>query len=159
MNKEQLQAYTARIVQANRSELVVIIYELAVDSIDAAQVDYEDGAIESMLSNLKKAQKYVNQLVSGLDFQYAVSKDLFHLYQYVERIIVGCIVRQDCKDIKDAREVLTGLQVGFEGVAKEDSSEPLMERSTQLYAGLTYGKGTLNEVFVDVNQAGTSIKA
>lgn len=34
----------------------------------------------------------------------------------------------------------------FEQVAKEDHSGPVMEHSQQLYAGLTYGKGTLNEV-------------
>ena len=45
-----------------------------------------------------------------------------------------------------ACEVIRGLMESFEQVAKEDHSGPVMEHSQQLYAGLTYGKGTLNEV-------------
>ena len=159
MNKEDLQNYTTRIVQANRSDLVVLVFELAFDSIDAAMVDYEDAAIESMTANLKKAQKYVNELVASLDYNYAIARNLFQLYQYVEKILIGCIVRQDCQDLDSARKVLAGLQVGFEGVAKQDDSAPVMQRGTQLYAGLTYGKGTLNEVFVDVGTSGAGYKA
>ena len=37
----------------------------------------------------------------------------------------------------------------FEEVAKHDTSKSVVQNSQQVYAGLTYGKGTLNEVFMD----------
>ena len=43
---------------------------------------------------------------------------------------------------------MTKLKAAFEEVAKQDTSEPLMENTQQVYAGLTYGKGSLNEVLM-----------
>ena len=37
MDKEMIQAYTARITQASRSELVVILYEMALAEINEAK--------------------------------------------------------------------------------------------------------------------------
>ena len=37
MDSEKLRIYTARITQANRSELVVITYDLIIDSIECAK--------------------------------------------------------------------------------------------------------------------------
>jgi len=47
--------------------------------------------------------------------------------------------------------VLKKLLIGFEGVSKEDHSGPMMRNTQQLYAGLTYGKGKLNETYIDLN--------
>ena len=46
------------------------------------------------------------------------------------------------------REVMGKLKDAFIEVAKEDDSAPVMENTQQLYAGLTYGKGALNEVLL-----------
>ena len=41
--------------------------------------------------------------------------------------------------------MLDNLRVGFEKLHSIDTSEPVMKNTHQVYAGLTYGKGTLNE--------------
>ena len=52
-----------------------------------------------------------------------------------------------------------GLHESFEKIAQEDTSETVMKNSQQVYAGLTYGKGTLNEVFMNPNEASRGFKA
>ena len=39
----------------------------------------------------------------------------------------------------------------FEQVAKQDTSGAVMANTQQIYAGLTYGKGTLNEVSMSLD--------
>lgn len=152
MDKEKMQAYTARIAQANRSELVVIIYELILESMESAGLAYEAEDLEGFVADMKKAQLYLNELMGSLNYQYAVSFDLMQLYQYVNKQFITSITRREPVETEGTKEVLQGLLKGFEEVAKQDTSPPVMERKQQLYAGLTYGKGTLNEVFVDVNE-------
>lgn len=41
MTKEQIKEYTARVAQANRTELVVIIYELLLDEIQEGNKQYQ----------------------------------------------------------------------------------------------------------------------
>ena len=41
--------------------------------------------------------------------------------------------------------MLKKLRKSFEDVAAQDDSEPLMSNTQDVYAGLTYGRGSLNE--------------
>jgi flagellar protein FliS len=45
--------------------------------------------------------------------------------------------------------VIEKLRVGFEGIKNQDMSGPVMQNVQQVYAGLTYGKGKLNETYLN----------
>lgn len=47
---------------------------------------------------------------------------------------------------------MESLHSAFEEVAKQDTSGAVMQNTQQVYAGLTYGKGKLNEVFMNGNE-------
>ena len=134
MTKEQIKEYTARVAQANRTELVVIIYELLLDEIQEGNKQYQAGNTDAGEKQIRKAQGYLQELLGSLDFRYEIALQLRQLYRYVNEQLIATLV------------VIRGLMESFEQVAKEDHSGPVMEHSQQLYAGLTYGKGTLNEV-------------
>ena len=51
------------------------------------------------------------------------------------------------------REVMGKLKEAFQEVAKQDYSAPVMKNTQQVYAGLTYGKGSLNEVLLTGNDS------
>jgi len=61
------------------------------------------------------------------------------------------MIQRKPDSLESAVSVLQKLLTGFEGVSKEDTSGPMMRNTQQLYAGLTYGKGTLNETYIDPN--------
>jgi flagellar protein FliS len=149
MKKEEIQAFSARVTQASRSELIVILYEMILTQIAQAREAYQKGEIEIFNRELKKAQKYVNELIVPLDYHYTVSYDLASLYLYINKRIITAIIKRNPVSLDSAESVLNKLLVGFEGVSKEDKSGPVMSNTQQLYAGLTYGKGKLNETYID----------
>lgn len=149
MKKEKIQAFTARVTQASRSELIVILYEMILTELEEARKAYETSDIAVFHKELKYAQKYVNELIVGLDYRYAVSYDLMSLYLYINKRIITAIMKGNPVSLDSAETVLKKLLVGFEGVSKEDKSGPMMRNTQQLYAGLTYGKGTLNETYLN----------
>lgn len=149
MEKESLQVYTARITQANRSELVVIMYELILDTIEEGKNCFASGDVELYNSRLQKVIKIVNELISTLDFKYVLSLDLLQLYLYINQRIIEARIKKDPELLESGVKVIDLLLKGFEGVAKEDASGPVMKNTQQLYAGLTYGKGTLNETSIE----------
>lgn len=151
MKKEAMQAFTVRVTQASRSELIVILYEMILTEIKEAREAYDSGDLVTFDKNLKKAQKYVNELIVPLDYHYSISYDLLQLYLYVNRRIITAIIKRNPVSLDSAESVLQKLLAGFEGVAKEDKSGPMMRNTQQLYAGLTYGKGRLNETYIDPN--------
>lgn len=159
MDKEKLKIYTARVTQANKSELVVIVYELILDGIEDAKKAYEENDIDAYEKELKRVLKLMNELMGGLNYEYIISFDLIRLYQYVNKSIVAALMKRKPETLDSAKKVMNELFVGFEEVAKEDHSEPVMENTQQVYAGLTYGKGTLNETLMNPGDIQRGYKA
>lgn len=151
MRKEAIQGFTARITQASKSEMTVILYEMLLVELKEAREAYEISDLILFDKELKQAQRYVNELMATLDYRYAVAYELLSLYLYVNREIITAIMKRNPETLKSVEVVLNILLVGFEGVSKEDNSGPIMRNTQQLYAGLTYGKGKLNETSIDPN--------
>ena len=149
MNKEAIQSFTARISQAFRSELVVILYEITLAKIEEAEKFFKDNNLREFDRELRGAQKCVSELMSSLDYRYKISYDLQSLYMYTNKHIITAIVKQNPISLQYAKSILQKLLVGFVEVSKADKSGPIMQNTQQLYAGLTYSKGTLNETFID----------
>ena len=149
MKKEAIKAFTARITQASKSELIVILYEMVLEELAEAKEAYTAGNPVVFDKELKAAHRYVNELIVALDFHYEVSYDLVSLYLFVNKRIITAIIKQNPISLDSAQSILTKLLNGFEGISKEDNSGPVMRNTQQLYAGLTYGKGKLNETYID----------
>lgn len=149
MNKEAVRAFATRVTMASRSELIVILYEMILTEIMEAREAYENDDLAAFDKELKNAQKYVNELIIPLDYHYKVSYDLASLYLYVNKRIITAIARRKPETLNSAESVMKKLLVGFEGVSKEDKTGSMMRNTQQLYAGLTYGRGTLNETYID----------
>lgn len=151
MTSEEKKQYTARVAQANRTELVAIIYELILDSVNEAEKSYNVGDIMQGEEHVKKAQAYLTELVGSLDMQYEISANLRQLYRYVNEQLVHTMIRRKPVNFESVTNVLSGLMDGFAQIAKEDTSAPVMGGQQQVYAGLTYGKGTLTEYSTNGN--------
>jgi flagellar protein FliS len=151
MKQEAMKAFATRVTQASRSELIVILYEMILTEIEEAKEAYEKGDMSTFDKELKRVQKFVNELMTTLDYHYAISYDLLSLYLYVNKRVITAIMKRNPVSLDSAKSVISKLLTGFEGVSKADTSGPMMRNTQQLYAGLTYGKGTLNEMYIDPN--------
>lgn len=159
MDQQQQKEYTARVAQANRSELVVIIYELFLLAMDDAKEAFHKGKKEEGVKAVKRAQGFLQELMGSLDKRYEVARELMRLYRYVYEQLIFSALRQKLVNEDTVRQVMERLKDAFVQVAKEDTSSPVMENTQQLYAGLTYGRGSLNEVLISENEANRGYKA
>ena len=160
MNSEKKQMYSARIAQANASELVVITYEIIEDCINEGLEELDSGQEPLIFKQeIERARKLLNELMGSLDFNYELSKELFNLYRYVDGELASALFEKKKEPLENAKKVLSILKKGFVEVAKEDDRGPIMKNTQKLYAGLTYGKHSLNEVFVNVNEASRGFRA
>ncbi|MBO5489434.1 MAG: flagellar protein FliS [Eubacterium sp.] len=145
MDKERLQEYATRVTQANRSELVVIIYEAAIASIKEGKKDLSEDNLVAARTEVERAKGLINELLRSLDMQYTISHYLRHLYNYAYGELCQSVAKRQPEQMDHASNVLEGLLPSFEEIAKQDDSEAVMKNVQSIYAGLTYGKGKLNE--------------
>lgn len=153
MLKEKLQEFTVRVTQANRSELIVIMYDMMQADIDYAKDLLSLGELSLFEKECRHAQKILNQLMGALDYHYAVSYDLLSLYSFMNKQLVAAMMKKDVSYFEGIELVLKRITAGFEEVSQQDTSGAMMKNTQQVFAGLTYGRGKLNESAIGLNDA------
>ncbi len=145
MDKELRQGYATRVAQANNTELVVIVYEAALTSIQEGKEALDQGDLETARREITRAEDFLEELMRSLDMKYEISHYLRQLYIYARRELCQGMALRDSSLFDHSTGVLEGLLPSFKELAKQDTSRPIMENTEQIYAGLTYGRGSLNE--------------
>ena len=147
MKQEQMQDFTRRISQSNRSGLLVVVYDIIFAYMDDAKESLAAGGYEGFRVSLLKAQRGIDELIQALDFQYEVSKNLYPLYVFAKEAMAKAVIKKDVQELEGAETVLRNLYEAFTEAAGQDHSSPLMQNTQQVYAGMTYGKNNLTETF------------
>ncbi len=149
MKKESIQAYSTRITQANQSELVVITYEIILEHIKDAQEAFQNQDMILYSSALESAQGFLKELMVALDFKYEISRNLMSIYIFINKVLIEAKMKKNPELLPRIEKILKNLLSSFQETAKQDHSRPVMENTTKVYAGLTYGRNSLNETMVD----------
>ena len=159
MTNEEVQAFSLRVTQANQSELTVITYEIVLKYIsDAVNALCEKDMDNYMIYNTK-AREFLRELMAALTYTDEVSFNLIKIYAFVHDLLVKAEHDKDKGKLETASRLLNTLLEAFRKVAKSDTSPAVMMNTQQVYAGLTYGKGYLNETTLDNNITGRGFQA
>ncbi len=159
MNKEAIKTFSYRISQASKTELVVIMYDMAQEYLkDAIQALNDDDKI-GFCNNIRQVKRVIDELSSGLDMQYEIANELFVLYMQADKILIRCLARMDNEGLDKVVNMLNKLRESFYKLSKDDDSGPVLKNVQQVYAGLTYSSaGGSNEIYNDpVNNRGYSV--
>ncbi len=148
MTKEQIKDYSLKVSQSNKSQLVAVTYEIMLAYLKEAVGYARKEDREKFIFSCKKAKQFLNYLDVSLNMEYDISENLSKIYQFCNLELTKDIAVGRCEHIEPVIGMLEKLYHSFEEVAKQDESAQLMGNDSQVYAGLTYGKGTLNETVV-----------
>ncbi|HBA67985.1 MAG TPA: hypothetical protein DCZ40_01320 [Lachnospiraceae bacterium] len=149
MTKELKQEYTRRITQANKTQLITILYEMMMFYIDEAKEAHEKEDRMGFREGIRKARGCINELLASLNFEYELAMNFLQLYLYVNRELARAEVRNAEEPLNNANKVINGLHKAYMQLEDMDDSGPVMENAQTVYAGLTYGKNNLNENLTD----------
>lgn len=145
MDNQTKQEFTRRISQSNRSQLTLVTYEICFAYLEEALCCLEQKDWEGYKENIRHGDQCIVRLQETLDFRYELAAQLYPLYAFCRSRLMGALYRHSPEEIEHAKKVLKQLYAAFTEAAKQDTSEPLMHNTQQVYAGMTYGKEQLNE--------------
>lgn len=149
VEKEKIDQFSFKVTQANKSQMVVIVYDIILDDLTSAKEKYEKGNVDEFTKDLKHAQKFVSELIGTLNHKYPISMDLMTLYLYVNKMIIKAMVQRKPDALDGLDEVVMKLRTAFDTISRTDYSGPVMHQTEQVYAGLTYNKNDLSEAYLD----------
>ena len=159
MTQEQIRTYTLRVSQASPRELVVIMYDIILDDIQNARQAKADENEKQYQADLTHAYRFLNELMESLDFSVGISYQLMSLYIYVNKMLARARVSGNVEPLNDVEMVIGKLRAGFDGIKEQDKTGAVMQNVQQVYAGLTYGKGKLNESYFNLQDYNRGFKA
>lgn len=149
MTDDFKQRFTLRITQANKTELIVILYEMTMLYVKDAKEALAIGDIEKFRKEIKRARRCVEELLSSLHIEYAIARHMMQLYLYVNRELAKADLRCTEEPLEHILIVIQNLYEAYLEISKQDTSKPIMSNTQSVYAGLTYGKNNLNENLMD----------
>lgn len=146
--------FTRRLSQCNHGEMIVIMYDIGFAYMEEAKEAFHAGDYESYTFAIKCTQDTLDSLIHGLNFKYEISKELHKLYVYAKTSLAKAIYQNRLDGLLEAEKILKKLYTSFCEAAKTDTSGPVMRNTQQVYAGMTYGRNTLNENIYDNGHRG-----
>ena len=145
MKAETKKEFTRKITQANKTGLVVIVYEMFLTYIEDALKAYNELNRKEFVFNLDMARQCIWEMRNILNFNYNLSQNLFALYNFADRELAKDIFGCKNDNLEEIRMMFKKLHDAYEKISVQDTSKPLMQNTEEVYAGLTYGRYSLNE--------------
>jgi len=101
--------------------------------------------IAGFRTDIKSAERFLVELMRALDYNYPIAAELLSIYEFIQRVFIKSEVKGENCGLEIVPELLNRLGGAFHEISSQDDSGAVLDNSQQIYAGLTYGKGTLNE--------------
>ena len=148
--------YVARIGNSNPVGLVSITYELIMNHVDDAIKSQNDN--NKFTRHVEHSIALLATLIDALDMKYELSRTLFPLYIYINKLLINAKLAGRTGSLEDVLRILNPLYRGWQELADDESdTEPAMDKSQKIFAGLTYGRGELNEYIQEDEKMSYSI--
>lgn len=153
MKKEKKQEFTLRISRANKTQLVVILYDMVLVYLEDSLEAFENKDYKGYKWNIQRAKDCIDELLNSLHMEYEIAGILRGLYFFYKRELTTAAVQNKKELVLPVVQMIQELKESYEQISSQDTSAPIMENAQTVYAGLTYGKTSLN---VDLSDQGTN---
>ncbi len=144
MKTEKKQEFTLRITKANKTQLIVILYDMILVYLQDALQELEKKEYKEYKWNVERAKDCIDELLNSLHYEYEIAGILRSLYFFYKRELSTAAIHYDEEKVLQVAKMIGELKESYEQIAAQDTSAPIMENTQKVYAGLTYGKDSLN---------------
>lgn len=149
MTRELKRQFTLRISEANKTQLVVILYEMFLVYAGEAGEAFKAGDKAGFRQGIKRARGCLHELMMSLNYEYALAGNLLSLYTFFDRQMTRADARSSIKELTCVEGMMRKLWEAYKAAGAEDTSAPVMANAQTVYAGLTYSKSNLTENLAD----------
>ena len=118
----QTNAYNAykqnSVTTASPGELTLMLYNGCLKFLAKAKVAMNEKNISEKNFNLQKAQAIISELMSTLNMDYPISKQMLSLYKYMNRRLVEANIKNDVAIIDEIEGLVTEFRDTWKEVIK-----------------------------------------
>lgn len=151
MTSEKKQEFTLRITNANKTQMITILYEILLCYTYDAMDLLGDGKKEEACAALSKAQSCLDELIRSVDRRLELGSNLLKIYLFSKKELTVAAATGSMNKIWRVQQNIKTLHKAYSELESYDTSAPMMDNIQTVYAGLTYGRSALNESIAAVS--------
>lgn len=149
MTKELKQEFTLRITQANKTQLITILYEMVLLYLEEANAAIDADDKMACKAAIRKIRGCMDELIASLHLEYELAQNLLQLYLYINKELTQADLHFQKENLDHVEFIIEKLQKAYKQIEGQDTSGPVMGNTQTVYAGLTYGRNDLTENITD----------
>lgn len=148
MTKEKKNEFTLRISQANRSELIIILYEMTIcyieDVINISHTGDTGVANNIELQNaVRRAVGCIEEMQNNLHYEYDLAKNLKQIYLYMKKQLRIAGTTGNTDSLYVVKKELEILRDAYKTIKDTDTSRPVMVNTQLVLTGMTYDRNRI----------------
>lgn len=118
----QTNAYNAykqnSVTTASPGELTLMLYNGCIKFIGQAKKSIEEKNIEQRNNNIQRAQAIIAELMSTLNMDFEISKEMLPLYDYMQRRLTEANMKNDIAILDEVQGLVTEFRDTWKEVIK-----------------------------------------
>ncbi|MGL5260004.1 MAG: flagellar protein FliS [Lachnospiraceae bacterium] len=151
MKEKEKKEYTLRIAKANKTKLIVILYDMVCTYLEEAMEIFDEKEFEHAKREIKQAILCLEELQNSLQLEFELAKNLHELYLFYKKELIFSYTQKDKVRLEKIYNLVKKLRDAYSEIEHLDESPALMENTQNIYTGYTYGKSQLNVDLADQN--------
>lgn len=133
MNQYVKQYQKSSIETASREQILIMLYDGAIQFLNKAKVAMENKDHEAIHNNLMGAQNIIQEFINSLDREVApqLAENLTSLYEYFIRRLIQANMKRQMEPIDEVLKYLKSLKATWEQaivLAKKEAQEESVSR-------------------------------
>ncbi len=138
MNQYVKQYQKSSIETASREQILIMLYDGAIQFLNKAKIAIENKEIENANNNLISAQNIIQEFINSLDREVApqLAENLTSLYEYFIRRLVHANLKQEIEPVDEVLKYLKNLKATWEQaivLAQKEEMASLKDSSIDYY--------------------------
>ena len=125
MNQYVKQYQKASIETASREQILIMLYDGAIQFLNKAKIAMQNKNIEEQNNNLIAAQNIIQEFINTLDHEVApqLAQNLQSLYEYFLRRLIFANIKRKIEPIDEVLQYLKSLKLTWEKAIRLASQE------------------------------------
>lgn len=145
MTREKIQDFTLRVSNANKTEMIVILYDIAKTYIKDALEALDNDAKASFRVEVNRVRDTIGELICSVNTSTELGLNLLRLYIFCNGELTKAFMDYDKSPLYHVLSIINKLSEAYEELSKKDTSGPIMEHAEAVYQGFTYNRSLKQE--------------
>lgn len=153
MTNEQIQIFTYRISNANKTEMITILYDMGIAYLEDAIVACDKQDTAQFRIEINRTKDVLHELIASVNTKTELGRTFLTLYVFYAEMLTKAYLDCDKSAAEHVKEMFMKLSSSYNQVSKVDNSGAVMGNTQKVYSGITYNKNQTCDSYAETSSS------